>query len=971
VDGLTLFSPIVDAPARPEMNPKQLGRANVEFKAEDSNEQGGADPALVEALDPARIEAYRLKVRVAGFAPIPVDGKKKKPPMEGWQRLGDATEHEIKLWTRAWPSAPSTGILTRRTPCLDADILDPEAADAVEQLARERYKELGVFLARTGLWPKRAFVFCADVPFPKITINLVGPLGPEKNEKLEFLADGQQLLIDGIHSGTGRPYSWHAERRPGDFTREDMPPIDEAQARSLVNDAAVLLIGDFGYARKGTTPKPKPNGQDRDAAPSDWTIDFSDHDSLVPAAMRLLKSGMDDGAVVNFFRANVEALTGVDEERRARRLAEVPSMVSSARAKINAGKDNGAPDPAPAPDPADAELERLAKLPLLNFERERKTAAEALGLRASLLDKLVALTRAKLSLDADAPDGLPGRPIRFEDIELWGEPVDGAQMLTELSDAIAKYVIMEPSQRDAAALGAVFAHTHDLRDVAPIFFIVSPTKRCGKTRLERVIKRLVPKPLMASSATPAFLARVIEKHRPTVLIDEFDAAAKGDQAMAETLRGQLNSSFDRDGARIGKCVPLPGGGYEEREFSTWAPTWIAGIKTIPETVEDRSVVLRLKRKLPGEKVARLRGRDGGEFDTLKRQIARFVADHEQELREIESQAPAELDSASDRAADAWEPLFAIADAAGAGWPRRARAAALALTVVDMASSADSVDIELLSDIAQILDACDALAPTGEQLRNNKHLAVEALEACAHRNEEQAEQATLAPDEKPYRTVGLGGEQITNSLATLLERRWPTWDKGKPMRPHQLARLLRAYGALSQSLRDGKVVFRGYPRDRLDDAIGRYLSRVAPIPPDSKGYSVATLEDAGENEVFGTVTSATCNASQNAENPSNSVAGDVVTPKNGGIPGAARSRSPRPPPEPPLSAQQQVEGAESLGLEFVIEESADFTWIYKPGVDFADIMVKHAEAGVNANRSAVEAFLRWRAEQKREQAEVRP
>jgi hypothetical protein len=32
---------------------------------------------------------------------------------------------------------------------------------------------------------------------------------------------------------------------------------------------------------------------------------------------------------------------------------------------------------------------------------------------------------------------------------------------------------------------------------------------------------------MASSATPAFLARLIEKHRPTVLIDEYDATVKG------------------------------------------------------------------------------------------------------------------------------------------------------------------------------------------------------------------------------------------------------------------------------------------------------------------------------------------------------------------------------------------------------------------------------------------------------------
>ena len=49
----------------------------------------------------------------------------------------------------------------------------------------------------------------------------------------------------------------------------------------------------------------------------------------------------------------------------------------------------------------------------------------------------------------------------------------------------------------------------------------------------------------------------------------------------------------------------------------------------------------------------------------------------------------------------------------------------------------------------------------------------------------------------------------------------------------------------------------------------------------------------------------------------------------------------------------------LGLEFVLEEPAGFTWIYGPGVDSTDVMVRHAEAGINANRSAVEAFLRWR------------
>jgi hypothetical protein len=166
---------------------------------------------------------------------------------------------------------------------------------------------------------------------------------------------------------------------------------------------------------------------------------------------------------------------------------------------------------------------------------------------------------------------------------------------------------MDQHARDAAALCAVFGHTHDLRDTAPLLAVLSPVKRCGKTRLQRVFKRIVPRPLMTSGSSPAFMARLIEKWRPFLLLDELDALLKGNPEMVETVRGQFDSSFDRDSAQIGKCVPLPGGGYDERLFSTWAPTMFAAIGEVPDTVRDRSIPLRIKRKLPGEKVARFRG----------------------------------------------------------------------------------------------------------------------------------------------------------------------------------------------------------------------------------------------------------------------------------------------------------------------------------------------------------------------------
>jgi hypothetical protein len=123
-------------------------------------------------------------------------------------------------------------------------------------------------------------------------------------------------------------------------------------------------------------------------------------------------------------------------------------------------------------------------------------------------------------------------------------------------------------------------------------------------------------------------------------------------------------------------------------------------------------------------------------------------------------------------------LVAIADVAGGAWPERARNAALALAGVNAAPLDGDIDTALLSDINQILDACDAFERTAEQLKSNKQIAVEALEAFRHGEDHG--------NHPSHHIVGLGGEQITNALSTLVERKWSTWDKGKPMRPHQLA-----------------------------------------------------------------------------------------------------------------------------------------------------------------------------------------
>ena len=341
-------------------------------------------------------------------------------------------------------------------------------------------------------------------------------------------------------------------------------------------------------------------------------------------------------------------------------------------------------------------LSQLARRRAPDFERLRTRLKAETKVRFAALE---AVMKTEAATGDSSDNGVAGRAVTFDEIEPWTEPVDAARLLAELSRAIGNYVVMDAHQRDATALWTVFTHAHDLRDYAPLLAVTAPTKRCGKTRLQETLARLVPRPQLTSGITAALLPRLVEKHRPTLFVDEYDSQAAGDREMAESLRGQLNSSFNKSSAAVLKLVPLPGGGWDERRFSTWAPTCVAGIGMVPDTVKDRSVVIRLLRKPLDAKVGRLRGRDGGDLLELARKAARFVNDNEQAIRSADPASPGAL---NDRQADAWDPLLAIAEVAGGAWPERARKAAQALCGIENEEDAENdVKIALLTDIRGI------------------------------------------------------------------------------------------------------------------------------------------------------------------------------------------------------------------------------------------------------------------------------
>ena len=341
-----------------------------------------------------------------------------------------------------------------------------------------------------------------------------------------------------------------------------------------------------------------------------------------------------------------------------------------------------------ATDSTDAEIERLAKLTAPEYEHARKPAAEKLGFRSSILDRLVQAEREKLGLDG-GDEGKQGHAIEFPEPEPWPDPVDGAALLDGLAGAIRRHVVMSDAARDAAALWVVHTFLIDCFLVSPRLGVTSPVKGCGKTTLLDVLGRLVPRALPTANVTPAALFRVVEGYRPTLLVDEADSFLHDN----DELRGVLNSGH-RKGGTVLRTV---GDDCEPRAFNTFCPTVIALIGHLPDTLHDRAVAIDLKRRLRTESVEPYRPDRAGHLDVLTRKAMRWTQDHGERIAAAD---PAMPDGIINREADNWRPLLAIADAAAGDWSERARKAAEAAHLAAASDEGSRLEL-LLGDIRDV------------------------------------------------------------------------------------------------------------------------------------------------------------------------------------------------------------------------------------------------------------------------------
>jgi hypothetical protein len=287
-----------------------------------------------------------------------------------------------------------------------------------------------------------------------------------------------------------------------------------------------------------------------------------------------------------------------------------------------------------------------------------------------------------------------------------------AELLDQVAAFVSRFSVF-PDEHCGPTLALWYAHTH----AAPHFYTTprlildSAEPGSGKTRVLEVAQYLVRKPEMTISITTAAIFRMLTDGPVTLLFDEIDtifsAKAGGNN---EDLRGLLNSGYKRS-ATVSRCVGDASRMKVER-FPVFAPVALAGIAgAMPATITTRAIRIHMRRRAPHERAEPFRERKvEAEAEPLREQLAEWLdrvgAD------ELAGAEPVMPDGITDRAAEVWEPLVAIADLAGGHWPATARAAASHFVGQAVATGV-SVGTRLLADLRALFDrhGTDRMATT--------------------------------------------------------------------------------------------------------------------------------------------------------------------------------------------------------------------------------------------------------------------
>jgi Protein of unknown function (DUF3631) len=344
-------------------------------------------------------------------------------------------------------------------------------------------------------------------------------------------------------------------------------------------------------------------------------------------------------------------------------------------------------------------------------------------------------------------------------------------VIAEVERFIRRYAILPEMAYLPLATWTVAAYAPEAFDAFPYIALISPAKRCGKTRVLELLEALIVRAWRGTSPTSAALYRMMAE-TPTLLLDEVEAL-RGKQVseVSQAILAVLNAGH-RKGATVPRC---DGPNNEVKHFPVYGPKAFAAIGGLPDTLADRSLCITMQRKTAKQIVARfLQSKSRVEAAPIRELLAAWTQENQTDVRAA-YEGMGDLIFLTDRDADLWMPLFAVCAVAAPERIDELAQCAKALTKTKAADDVeDSLPLKLLADVRNFWPAETVQMPSASLL--------EALRG--------------SPD-SPWMECGLNSRK--------------------------LARMLRPYEIQPRQIRVISGTCRGYLREEFEQAFSRYLS----------------------------------------------------------------------------------------------------------------------------------------------------
>jgi len=381
------------------------------------------------------------------------------------------------------------------------------------------------------------------------------------------------------------------------------------------------------------------------------------------------------------------------------------------------------------------------------------------------------------SYQPNTPTATVEEPVQKADVTPPPE-VDGGALLCSLEEHFTRYAVLETGLPLVLSLWTIATHLFAGFDTFPYLAVTSPTKRCGKSRVGELLEFVSANPENTVEISPAALFRLVHERKPTLILEEAENLS-GKSDSTEALRAILNAGY-RKGKKVRRSAKKnEDGNYQVEEFETFCPKVIILIGNLPDTLSDRCIPIRMKRRT-NENLARFRFSSAQkEAAPVKDKMAAWAVANVNKV--TDHYLKNDLLFISDREAELWLPLFSVLALADPSRLAELEITAMQLSEVKSANEPTERGIKLLADLRQIF-----AGPAGEA-------------------GQQTSQALL------------------NSLRKIEESPWKDWGNGKGLSARNLAELLRPYEIRPQNVRtaNGKVS-KAYKKDYFKDSWERYL-----------------------------------------------------------------------------------------------------------------------------------------------------